>query len=345
MPTVQTVLGEVNADQLGFTLTHEHIFIDLSYYWSGEPSEITKRNLYSQPVTLENRSEVVYHPWAFKDNTILDDIENAVNEVKAFRGNGGRTIIDVTATAPMGRDPQALRYVAAMTGANIVMSSGRYSEPSISDADKKMTAEDLERVILNEFINGAEDSGIKPGVIKVAFNDLTNEVERISLIAGARAQKKIGCALVCHSLIWSCDNHQALDILEQEGADLNKVILAHQDFTAEHWEYQDSLVKRGVFLEYDTFGCESAADPNDISNWFRSDGEKIRFVKKQIDLGNINHILLSGDMCLKIFFTKWGGWGYAHLPKNIVPRMKLSGITTDQIDQMTIENPQHVFGH
>ncbi len=345
MPSVQTVTGVVNGESLGLTLTHEHVFIDLSYYWSGEPKEVIKRKLYSQPVSPGNRNEVVYNPWAFKDNTVLDDMDSALDEVQAFKGYGGGTIVDVTATATMGRDPAALRYVSATTGVNIVMSAGRYSEPSIREEEKQIRIEELEQRILDEFANGVDGSGIKPGVVKIAFNDLENPVEMVSLRAGARAQAKIGCAMVCHSLIWSRENHRVLDILEEEGADLRRVILAHQDFTADDWQYQDSLAKRGVYLEYDTFGCEAVADPNDISNWFFSDREKILFVKKQIELGNTDHILISGDMCLKMFFTKWGGWGYAHIPKHIIPRMLLSGITSEQVRRITVENPQRVFSH
>jgi len=60
-------------------------------------------------------------------------------------------------------------------------------------------------------------------------------------------------------------------------------------------------------------------------------------------MGNLDNILISGDMCLKIFHTKWGGYGYAHLPKHIFPRMLGSGITAEEIYTMTVENPARVF--
>lgn len=346
MPKVQTVLGEIDVDQLGLTLCHEHIFLDLSYYWSGEPKEITQRALFSQPVSLENRREVIYSPWAFKDNTVLDDIDSAITEVRAFMGYGGKSIVDVTAYGPMGRDPVALRYVAGVSGANIVMASGRYSEPSMSEKEKARSLEDVEKTIVDEFIHGVDGTGIKPGVLKAAFaGELDKQSELNTLRAVARAQRRIGCALNCHPNIWKCESHRILDMIQEEGADLNKVVLSHQDFTGEHWEYQDSLAKRGAYIEFDTFGCECVADPLDKNVWFRSDGQKIEFVKKQIALGNVERILLSGDMCLKLFFTKWGGWGYAHLPKNIFPRMRAAGITDEQLHIMAVENPKRVFGH
>ncbi len=345
MPKVQTVLGEIDAKELGFTLPHEHLFLDLSCFWSGPAKQITKRAYYQEPMTLEKHAEAVYNPWAFLDNTILDDKDNTLDEVRNFMGYGGKSIVDVTAYGPMGRDPIALRQVAGITGANIVMSSGRYSIPSMDDDEKKKTIEDIEKTILDEFANGAEGTGIKPGLIKLAFaGELNQESELNTLHACARAQKKIGCAINIHPNIWEKESHQLLDILEEEGAKLEKIIFSHQDFTGEDPEYHDSLVQRGAYIEFDTFGCECVADPLDNNIWFCSDGQKIDYVKKQIEMGNVRKILLSGDLCMKILFTKWGGWGYAHIPQHILPRMRSSGISEEAIHIMTVENPARVFG-
>ena len=345
MPKIQTVMGEIEASELGFTLPHEHLFLDLSYYWTGPSERITKRNYYQEPMTLEKRSEAIYNPWGFKDNTILDDMESTLDEVSAFMGYGGKSIVDVTAYGPMGRCPEDLRYVAGVTGANIVMSTGRYSMPSMDEAEKQKSIDEIEKMILNEFSEGAHGTGIKPGLIKLAFaGKLDQEPELRTLHAAARAQHKIGCAINIHPNIWEKESHQLLDLLEEDGAILDKVIFSHQDFTGEDPEYHDSLVKRGAYIEFDTFGCECVADPLDINVWFRSDGQKIDYVKKQIELGNVNKILLSGDMCLKLFFKKWGGWGYAHIPEHIIPRMRSAGISDEDIHTMTVVNPARVFG-
>ena len=101
----------------------------------------------------------------------------------------------------------------------------------------------------------------------------------------------------------TCQN-LILDILTEEGADPNRVIFSHQDFTAEHIEYHDSLAKRGAYVEFDTFGCEAVAKI-DEDVWFPSDGERINMVKRQIEMGNVERILISGDLCFKFCFKKW----------------------------------------
>lgn len=344
MATVQSVLGPIKDSELGLTLPHEHIFLDLSYYWSGEPKEMAKRAFYAQKMSLEVRAEAIYNPWAFKDNTVLDDFDSAAYELNAFKSFGGKTIVDVTAYACMGRDPVALKNVSGLTGVNVIMSSGRYSEPSMDEEELKMSIEDIEKRILDEFKNGVGNTGIKPGLLKVGFQGaMDKESEIRSLRAAARAQKKIGCALNVHTNIWEPEANKFLDIIEEEGGNLNRIILSHMDFTGDNFEYHDSLAKRGAYIEYDTFGCECVADPLDTNVWFKADAQKIGYAKKQIENGHVERILLSGDMCLKLFHTKWGGWGYAHIPKHIFPRMRGVGITPEQIDMMSIENPKRVF--
>ena len=116
MPKIQTVMGEIDADALGFTLPHEHLFLDLSYYWSGPAERITKRAYYQEPMTLEKHAEAIYNPWGFKDNTILDDAENTTEEMLSFKAFGGKSIVDVTAYGPMGRCPIDLLNVSGKTG-------------------------------------------------------------------------------------------------------------------------------------------------------------------------------------------------------------------------------------
>jgi len=50
-----TVLGPIDGDQLGVTLMHEHLLIDVSYKWQ-PPTEVTLRALAEQPITLANLS-------------------------------------------------------------------------------------------------------------------------------------------------------------------------------------------------------------------------------------------------------------------------------------------------
>ena len=41
-----------------------------------------------------------------------------------------------------------------------------------------------------------------------------------------------------------------------------------------------------------------------------------------------------------IFQVKYGGHGYTHILKNVIPKMKIRGLTEAQIDQILIHTPR-----
>jgi phosphotriesterase-related protein len=75
-----------------------------------------------------------------------------------------------------------------------------------------------------------------------------------------------------------------------------------------------------------------------------SDNERVETIKEQIKRGNLEHILVSHDNCMKIKLTRWGGHGYAHILENIVPRLLCEGVTPEQIETILVENPKSFLG-
>lgn len=335
------VKDEIKVCDLGFTLPHEHLFTDLRCYWDvvEYTSDIRR---YSRKIIPEINLEVSQKPWAFLDNLVLDNLPSAISEAIAFQAAGGKTIVDASPYSGMGRRPHDLRTVSEKTSLNVIMASGRYTEPSMTDAEKNLSVDDLEYRFLQEFLNGVEGLGVKPGLLKVGFvSSINNPAEIRSLRAAGRVQQNVGCALAVHPHIWQPDSHQILDILEEEGCDLRKVILCHQDYLGDRMEYLSSLVERGCYLEFDTFGSGVINDPM----WMCSETSKLQHVVNQIETGNMDRILISGDMCMKIMQSSWGGAGFANIPTNVIPDLIALGIHPDVIHQITVENPARVLCH
>ena len=44
-----------------------------------------------------------------------------------------------------------------------------------------------------------------------------------------------------------------------------------------------------------------------------------------------------------MMLTRYGGFGYAHVLNNFVPRLQRHGVTEQQIGTMLIDNPRRVF--
>lgn len=338
---VMGVKGEIPAGELGLTLPHEHLFTDLSCYWDNS-GLLQDRAALSLQVSPATRAEVQQRPWSYRDNIVLINPNIAISEANEFKGAGGKTIVDASPFPGMGRKPRGLLSVSQATGVNVVMSCGRYSEPSMSEIEKEATIESLTARFLREFNEGTEGTKIKPGLLKVGFvSTIDKPAEIRSLKAAGRVQHIVGCAFSIHPHIWKEDSHLILDILEEEGCDLRKVILCHQDFLGSHLDYLDSLMKRGCYIEFDTFGSGWINDPM----WQMDEDQKIANLIIQIERGNTSHLLISGDMCMKVMLGCGGGVGLKNIPLNVIPTLRSLGVDAETIDQIVIENPKNALCH
>ena len=334
---VVTVLGEISPEELGVVLPHEHLLWDLRCWAHEEPRELFEREKVRRPVTLENRGHVVYHPFHYRDNLQQTDIQVAVEEAVKFGAAGGNTICDVT-PPQLGRDPNALRHIARETGLNIIMACAFYVGSSWSEEEKAKSVEELRDELINEFRNGVGFFKTRPGVLgEVGISNINNPLEIKNLQASGSAQHVLGCPVTVHTPIWEKDGHRILDILEESGADVRKVSLAHLDPTMKDYDYAGSLAKRGAYIEYDLFDTHIMS----FEGWFLpSDNDRIEAIQEQIGRGNLEHILISHDICMKIKLTRWGGQGYAHILENIVPRLLQAGLTEEQIRTILVDNPR-----
>ena len=125
-----------------------------------------------------------------------------------------------------------------------------------------------------------------------------------------------------------------LDILEGEGVDLNRVITCHFRACMDEIDYHERMAQRGTYVEYDLFGQEA---PNPSMPTYEPESATI---KELIERGFLERILISQDVCYKKCLIKNGGWGYAHILNNVVPKFKENGITDDEIWTIMVENPK-----
>ena len=102
---VMTVLGPIPVEDLGLTLTHEHVLSDVGCN-GPEPQEASRKHLFNQPLTIELLGEVRALPQSNRDNQRLTDIGLMAAEVRRFADFGGVSIMDVTLEG-IGRDVRA----------------------------------------------------------------------------------------------------------------------------------------------------------------------------------------------------------------------------------------------
>ena len=159
---VQTVLGLIQADDLGVTLTHEHLLLDESIYFV-EPTEASEKKLAYEPVRMDNLYWVKTH-WAnHKDNIILNDEQLAIEEALLYKRAGGDTIVELS-NIGLGRDPLGLARISRATGLNIVMGAGCYVGLSHHQEMAAKTEEEITEEIVRDIMVGVVVPGYALGL-------------------------------------------------------------------------------------------------------------------------------------------------------------------------------------
>jgi phosphotriesterase-related protein len=337
---VMTVRGPVPVDQLGMTLMHEHIFNDCRCWWHA-PKTRERQYLAESFVCIEILGELRQDPFVNRHNITLDDEPLAIAELKAFAAEGGRTVVEPTCQG-IGRDPRALRRVSEATGLNIVMGAGYYLGSSHPEKVAAMTAEQIADEIVREATQGVDGSDVKIGLIGEigVSSDFTAREEK-SLRGAAQAQVRTGLPLMVHLPGWFRLGHRVLDVVTEEGGDLRHTVLCHMNPSHDDQPYQQELAARGAFIEYDMIGMDFFYADQQVQ--CPSDEEAARAIVKLVEAGYTDRILLSHDVFLKMMLTRYGGNGYAYIPRHFLPRLRRHGLNEAILNQMMQDNPRSVF--
>ena len=336
-----TVLGPVEPERLGTTVTHEHIFFDWGdTYWT-EPQTEEEKLLADAPIRLENRGILQRNPFLVRENFWHESMHDAVREVADFGQSGGGTIVEVTPIG-QGRDPAGLQEVSRRTGVNIIANTGFYIEAGHPAYVAEKTVDELADVLVQEIDEGIDGTGVRAGFMgDVGTTKSVSKNEEKCLRAVARAHLRTGVPFGIHV---DPSDRQAMivvRILLEEGVRPERMVMEHMDEQPDH-DYHLAVAGTGVYLEFDTWGSEfyygppySVPEPRDI--------QRAECVKYLIDKGHLNQILLAQDVWLRQLMKKYGGEGYDSLLRYGVPRLKMAGVTQEQIDVMLVENPKRLL--
>ncbi len=354
-----TVLGPVDADALGVTLTHEHLLFDQVAYVRG-PVDAEAARYANTQVEMRHLGALRRRSALIPDNGRCNDPELAARELKLFREAGGGTVVEVSSRG-LARNAAGLKRIAESTGLNVIAGCGYYKPAGHPPDMSERSVEDVKAELVRELEEGIDETGVRAGVIgEIATGaplytvprnvwDLTGHVDMVPneekvLRAAGRAHVDTGAPVSVHIYNYRPNRlaHHALDVLASEGADLQRVAICHLD-TRPDPDYVASIADRGAFVEFDTFGMEQYNDL-DLTQ-FPRDTERVALVEEIIARGYAEHILLSHDICWKMLMTEYGGWGYAHLSRHVEPRLREAGVTDDYIHAMRVANPARWLAH
>jgi phosphotriesterase-related protein len=348
--TVTTVLGPVASESLGPTLTHEHLFCDNYPKWN-EPdahSPATRRQLAEAKFSLELLDEIRRAPLdTIKDNLILADAEVATKEAMEFKIFGGGTIVDLS-NVGLGRDPLGLVRVSRSTGLHIVAGCGYYVKLSHPPEVSKESERRLTDRIVKDIVEGIQGTSVKAGIIgEIGVSYNPHPDEKKVLRASCAAQKKTGAPISLHCSRLSKDDYlQLLEIIEGEGCNPERVIFGHLDRTTDgkiDVPLHKIIAKRGAYVQYDGFGSESYFSVHGAMFQNPQDYSRVEAISELKKAGLLSRVLISHDIYLKHHLRSYGGWGYAHILKTVVPMFKLQGFDDVEVNKILVDNPAAVL--
>lgn len=317
-PVVQTVLGPLPRERMGFTQPHEHVLASSTEFdrlW---------------PEYLGGRSKF---------------IDLAVARLRAAKAAGIDTIVDCT-TADLGRDVRLLQAVSRGSGVHIVTCTGHWLTPTPSFEAR--TADELAEFFTLEIERGIEDTGIRPGVIKVAAEgEALTPFHEKTFRAAARASKRTRVPVTTHSEARKRGGEAQAAVFEQEGLDPRMVCIGHSDESAD-FEYLAGLARRGYTLGFDHlfYGLPAmGGGTNGIPTW----QDRAMMLKKLVDAALGDRIFLANDWMFGVTIAPTGTMDVlnARNPDGIlfnlhktIPHLREIGLTEQQVHEITSTNPE-----
>jgi len=311
--TVQTVTGPVAADELGYTLVHEHVFCGSAGILDGWPA------LYGGREAL---------------------IERAVAVLKRSVDAGVAAMVDAT-PFDLGRDVDLLRECSERSGMRIIASSGHWLVPSPTFGGR--TVAQLADLFITELTTGADSTTISAGMIKVASEERIEPFDRRVLEAAVIAAKETDAGILTHAAARNRIGELQADILEELGMDPARVIIGHSDDTTDIG-YITGLADRGFLIGMDRIACGQLPEYG-----AQRVPDRLRMIKELVDRGYAGHLTLSTDdpICAPLLteedqrrHAEANPDAMGFIPLVAVPGLRDLGVDEAAIRTMTVDVPR-----
>jgi len=320
--TIESVRGQVELDELGTVLMHEHVFV---------LSEEIREN---------------YPGYWDEDERVAD----AVAKLTALKSRGVDTIVDPTVIG-LGRYIPRIQRVNEQVDINIIAATGLYTYNELPfflqyagpgtmfGGDDPMIA-----MFVNDISKGIAGTPVKAAFLKCAIEEqgLTPGVERV-LRAVAAAHVETGAPITVHTNPHNESGLIVQKIFAESGVDATKVVIGHSGDTTD-LDYLTKLVDGGSYIGMDRFGL-------DVLLPFE---QRVDTVAQMCQRGYVEQIVLAHDASCFIDWFSAGttedakdaaapNWHFTHIHDDVLPALRERGVTDGQITTMLVDNPRRYF--
>jgi phosphotriesterase-related protein len=302
---VWTVTGPVSVDDLGPTLTHEHVLVDF--------------------VGADKVGRHRYDP--------DEAFRTALPHLEALKERGCRTLVECT-PAYLGRDPALLRRLSEKTGLRILTNTGYYGAADDKFVPAHAYEETAERLAARwtaEWRDGIEGTGIRPAFMKIGVDrGPLSPIDARLVRAGALCHRQTGLRLHVHT----GDGVAAqaiVDLLRGERVPTDAYVWVHA-----HNE-KDAAVRRrlagaGAWISLDGVS-EARLDLH------------VEAVLDLARAGHLGRVLVSQDAGWYDVGQPGGGRfrPYTFLFDGFLPALRKAGLAEADTRRLTVDNPARVL--
>lgn len=321
MSTVPTTAGDVDIDDLGTVLMHEHVFI---------------------------RTETLQFNWpGFGGWDEEAELAKARERLTDLHAHGVDSILDMT-IAGLGRDPDLVRRAAEGTGIKVLFATGYYTYNDlpfpfhyrgpgklIDDGDAA-----LEALFERDVTVGMGDTGIRAAVLKLTTDapGMTEDIRRLG-DAIARVHQRTGTVICTHTHALTRRGLDQQELFRRHGVDLGRVMIGHSNETTD-LDYLERLIDNGSYVGWDRCGLDLVVPLE----------EQLETLAELCRRGYADRLMLSHD---KMSFSDWfrneevdaivPEWQFTYIHDGLVPALRERGVTDEQVRQILVQNPRDFF--
>jgi phosphotriesterase-related protein len=314
--TIQSVLGPLGPDQLGFTLMHEHVMV-------------AAPGLYQAYPDLLGRG-----PQA-----------RAIEALQKAKAAGIDTILDAT-THDLGRHAPLLQAVARGSGVNIINVTGWWLD--VPRFMQGLGPRQLAREFVRDLNEGFRGTDIRAGMLKCAadFEGVTRPLETMAR-AVAIAHRETGAPIMVHSHPASQLARRQIAIFREEGVDLTRVKIDHSNDTTDT-EYLQWILDQGCFLGLDRYpGRITSPHMRTVTLKRLIDlgyGDRLCPSHDCICL-HLHNEREDGSIPEQHAFFDHNPDQYLYIHRKVIPALQAMGTSEAQIRALFVDNPRRfLFG-
>jgi phosphotriesterase-related protein len=335
---IQTVLGPIEPHQLGRTLMHEHVLCDIRAPQSRADNDL------GPEITLDNVWQLNYGRGIKRAGRkyMLDLEDIATREVRMMKHDGGDAIVELTCGG-LSPEPEGLKRIAEGTGVHLIMGCGHYVNEYQDPKNHARTVEDFAQEMVGQILHGAWGSEVRAGMIgEIGCSAPWTATEKRVMQAALIAAAQTGAAINVHPGRDPDQPQEVADFIKAAGHPTDRIVISHIDRTIFDEPRLLRLADSGVTIEFDLFGQESSYyGLSDID--MPNDATRLRLIRALISRGHLDGVVISHDICYRTRLASFGGHGYGHIFRNVVPMMGKRGYSEGEIDAILVRNPRRLL--